>query len=146
MLKLLTIALLLATVCRASWAQQPRSLGLSKPDVVIEPPPPQHIHLLTSGLSFTLPTGWNVARHDGELSTFALDARSSLPNTRFRSVAQLAFNPFPYSTFAGALFYTSITPRSTPLQCSNQANAPTSHPVSTAEIGNVPFRHLHGRA
>ena len=142
MSKPLSIALLTLASLGAA-AQQPRSLLARKPDIVNEPtaPLPQHIHLLASGISFNLPAGWNFARRDGELSTFALDARSSLPNTHFRSVAQLAFNPFPYSTFAGALFYTSTTPRSTALECSNQATAPASHPVTTAEIGNVAFRH-----
>ncbi len=130
-------------IASSALAQLPRTLVAHKPEITNEPtaPPPQHVHLLTSGLSFDLPAGWNTARRDGELSTFALDARSSLPSTRFRSVAQLAFNPFPYSTFAGALFYTSITPHSTPLQCSNQATAPASHPVTTTEIGSVPFKH-----
>lgn len=141
--KLLSIPLLLAAATLSTLAQQPRTLLAHKPDIVNEPtsPPPQHIHLLAPGLSFDLPAGWNFARHDGELSTFALDARSSLPTTRFRSVAQLNFNPFPYSTFSGALFYTSITPHSTPLQCSNQATAPASHPVTTTQIGSVPFKH-----
>jgi len=140
--KLLPIALLILASA-ASTAQQARSLLARRPDIVNEPtaPPPQRVHLLNSGLTFDLPAGWNVARRDGELSTFALDARSSLPGTRFRSVAQLAFNPFPYSTFAGALFYTSVTPHSSALQCSNQATAPASHPITTAQVGNVPFKH-----
>ena len=141
--KLISLAILTAAVLGTAAAQQPRNLLARKPEIFNEPtsPLPQHIHLLASGVSFDLPAGWNFARRDGELSTFALDARSSLPNTHFRSVAQLAFNPFPYSTFAGALFYASTTPHSTALQCSNQATAPASHPVSTAEIGSVPFKH-----
>ncbi len=140
--KLLPIVLLAAATIPAV-TQQPRSLLLHKPDIVNEPtaPPPQHVHLLTPGLAFDLPAGWNFARRDGELSTFSLDARSSLPNTHLLSVAQLAFNPFPYSTFAGALFYTSTTPHSTALGCSNQATAPASHPVTTAQIGSVAFKH-----
>ncbi len=141
--KLLPILVLAASTLTGS-AQQARSLVAgSRPEIVNEPtaPPPQHIRLLTSGISFNLPVGWNFARRDGELSTFALDARSSLPNTHLVSVAQLAFNPFPYSTFSGALFYISTTPHSTALQCSNQATAPASHPVTTAEIGSVPFKH-----
>ena len=135
--------LLLSATSYTTVAQQPRNPFAHQPEIVNEPtaPPPQHIHLLTSGLSFDLPAGWNFARRDGELSTFALDARSSLPNTHLLSVAQLAFNPFPYSTFAGALFYTSTTPHSTPLSCSNQATAPPSHPITTQQVGSVPFKH-----
>ncbi len=122
-----------------AFAQQPRNPFAHQPEIVNEPtaPPPQHIHLL----SFDLPAGWNFARRDGELSTFSLDARSSLPNTHLLSTAQLAFNPFPYSTFAGAVFYASTTPHSTALQCSNQATAPASHPVTTALIGRENFKH-----
>ena len=140
---LLTAAALAATAPVSRAQQMVRNPFLRKPEIVNEPvgPPAQHVHLLTSGIAFDLPAGWNFARHDGELSTFALDARSSLPETRFRSVAQLAFNPFPYSTFSGALFYTSITPHSTPLSCSNQATAPASHPVTIEQIDNLPFKH-----
>lgn len=139
----LTLALLFATALLSAPAQQFRNPFAHQPEIVNEPlsPPPQHIHLLNPGLSFDLPAGWNFARHDGELSTFSLDARSSLPNTHLLSTAQLAFNPFPYSTFSGALFYASTTAHSTPLQCSNQATAPASHPVTTAQIGTESFKH-----
>lgn len=107
-------------------------------------PPAQHVRNARYGYSFDLPAGWNFSRTDGDLSTFALDARSSLPSTHMREVAQIAFNPFPYSTFSGALFYASATPRSTALECSNQATAPVSHPVSTQIIGGIPFTHGYG--
>jgi len=144
--RLPSLALLLfafALARHAAAQQLVRNPFTHNPAIVDEPtaPPPQHVHILTSGLSFDLPVGWNYARRDGELSTFALDARSSLPNTHFLSVAQLAFNPFPYSTFAGALFYTSTTPHSTALSCSNQATAPASHSVTTHQIGSIPFKH-----
>ncbi len=141
--KLLPILLMAALAASAPAQQLLRNPFAHNPSIVDEPtaPPAQHVHLLTPGFSFDLPVGWNAARRDGELSTFALDARSSLPNTHFLSVAQLAFNPFPYSTFAGALFYSSTTPHSTALSCSNQATAPASHPVTTAQIGNQTFKH-----
>ena len=143
MRKLLPTALLLLAPLGAAAQQRFQNPFAHKPEIVNEPtsPPPPHLHILTGGLTFDLPAGWNSARRDGELSTFALDARSSLPNTHLLSVAQLAFNPFPYSTFAGAFFYTSTTPHSTALSCSNQATAPASHPVTTQEIGGVPFKH-----
>ena len=104
-------------------------------------PPARHIQEQRAGVSFNVPAGWNFSRRDGDLSTFALDARSSLPHTQMQGVAQIAFNPFPFSTFSGALFYSSITPRSSALACSNQATAPGSHPVSTASIGGASFKH-----
>jgi hypothetical protein len=131
--------------------QQRMAINNPKPVINNEPttPPAQHLHLLTSGISLDIPTGWSFSRYDGELSTFALDARSSLSSTRMRGVAALNFNPFPYSTFSGAFFYSSTTPKSSALQCSNQATAPASHPVTTTEIDGVPFKHgyaEHGRS
>lgn len=143
MAKSVVLCVVLLTAAMPMTAQGPRGLLIRKPEITEAPigPPAQHVHLLASGVSFDLPAGWNFVRKDGELSTFALDARSSLPETRFRSVAQLGFNPFPYSTFAGALFYTSTTPHSGALACSNQATAPASHPVTTVTVGDVPFKH-----
>lgn len=104
-------------------------------------PPPQHVRDARYGVTFDLPAGWNLSRRDGDLSTFALDARSSLPSVQMRAVADIAFNPFPLSTFSGALFYFSVTPRSTPLQCSNQATAPAPRNVGNVTIDSVPFNH-----
>ena len=114
-----------------------------RPLPVPEPttPPARHIREPRAGVSFDLPAGWNFSREDGDLSTFALDARSSLPHTQLQAVAQIAFNPFPRSTFSGAMFYSSLTPRSSALQCSNQATAPISRPSTTAVISGVNFTH-----
>ncbi len=136
---LLTL-LLLSAIC--SPAQTPVPLG-RRPVPLPEPtsPPARHIREPRTGISFDLPAGWNFSRQDSELSTFALDARSALPSTQMHSVAQIAFNPFPYSTFSGALFYSSLTPHSTDLACSNQATAPIARPASTASVSGIPFKH-----
>src|SRR5947209_3938692 len=108
MRKLLPILALTASFACLQ-AQQRLAIVTPSPRINNEPtsPPAQHLHLQSSGISFDVPTGWSFSRTDGELSTFALDARSSLRSTRMRGVAALAFNPFPYSTFAGAFFYAS---------------------------------------
>ena len=104
-------------------------------------PPPRHIHDSRYGVLFDLPAGWNVTERDGDVSTFALDARTAAENARMREVAQLAFNPFPASTFAGALFYFSVTPHSTEHSCTAQASAQAPRTVNIATIGGLSFVH-----
>src|SRR5277367_854970 len=50
-----------------------------------------------------------------------LDARYAAHNAQMRAVATISFNPHPYSTFAGALFYYSVAPNVTANQCVAQA-------------------------
>ena len=104
-------------------------------------PPSRHLHDARYGVSFDLAAGWNVAQKDGDLSTFALDARTADRSTQLRQVAQLAFNPFPASTFSGAFLYFSVSPRSTPRSCENQASAQAPRAVSSTLIDGIPFRH-----
>lgn len=104
-------------------------------------PPPQQFHDPRYGLSFDLPAGWNLSRRDGDFSTFGLDARSSVRSTQMRAVADIAFNPFPQSTFSGALFYFSVTPHATPVSCSNQSTAPAPRVVSNVTVDGTPFTH-----
>ena len=123
-------------------AQTPNPLARLAPKPVPEPtgPPARTVHDSRDRLTFDLPAGWNYSRQDGEFSTFALDARSALAETQLHAAASLDFNPFPYSTFSGALFYVSATPRATPLSCSNQATAPASHPASPLVLDGMTFK------
>ncbi len=111
---------------------KPRDAGL---------PPPRHIHDSRYGVSYDFPAGWNVTERDSDVSTFALDARTAAGNTRMRQVAQLAFNPFPASTFAGALFYFSVTPHATEHSCAGQASAQAPRVPGDADIGGLTFVH-----
>ena len=104
-------------------------------------PPPRHIHDSRYGVSFDLPAGWNISERDGDVSTFALDARTASGNARMRQVAQLAFNPFPASTFAGALFYFSVTPHATERTCAGQAPAQAPRVAGSTDIGGFTFVH-----
>ncbi len=133
-------ALLLAALVSA--AQSPHAVPDRSPiagDASL--PAPRHIHDARYGLSFELPAGWNTTQKDRDLSTFALDARTSGRFTQMRDTAQLAFNPFPASTFSGALFYFSATPRSSPRDCTNQASAQAPHMVSSEILDRVTFAH-----
>ena len=130
--KLLPLALaLLATA--ALHAQRPSDLAT---------PPARSFHDGRSGVSFQVPAGWALTQKDGEVSTFALDARTTIKTTQLRAVANITFNPFPLSTFSGAYFYLSYTPRATPADCTHQASTLNpAHPASTKQIGSVPFTH-----
>ncbi len=70
-----------------------------------------------------------------------MDARSAAKTTQLRAVANISFNPFPQSTFSGAYFYASVTPRLSAADCTKQAGTKNSRPVVTANVAGVPFTH-----
>ena len=99
------------------------------------------------GVSFRIPPGWDFSRKDGEVSTFHQDARSAASTAQLRGVAILNFNPFLRSTLAGALFYYSVEPKTTDVECAAQAANPAAeaeaHHKDVQAIGSVPFAHGH---
>jgi hypothetical protein len=114
----------------------------SKPTVIEPTMPPAHpFHDSRYGVTFTVPAAWDITRKDAEVSTFNLDARTIARTTQLRAVATINFNPHPNSTFSGALFYFSVTPKLTPAQCSAQASAQIPRTASIIEIGGIPFTH-----
>src|SRR5271168_941342 len=104
-------------------------------------PPARPFHDSRYGVSFTIPPAWNIDRKDGDVSTFRLDARNAAHTAQMRAVATISFNPHPYSTFSGALFYFSVTPNVTANQCAFQASARAPHTVSTTQVAGIPFTH-----
>jgi hypothetical protein len=92
-------------------------------------------------VALEIPAAWNLSRRDGEVSTFHLDARSAPPASQLRSVASIGFNPYPQSTFSGALVYFSVSPRTTDAECARQTFLPLHRPATTAEINGVSFSH-----
>jgi hypothetical protein len=104
-------------------------------------PPARPFHDPRYGVSFTVPPAWNLTRKDGEVSTFNLDARTAAHTAQMRAVATISFNPHPYSTFSGALFYFSVTPNVTANQCVYQASARAPRTVSTTQVAGIPFTH-----
>ena len=99
------------------------------------------------GVSFRIPPGWELTRKDGQVSTFHQDARSAPRTAELRGVAMIDFNPFPHSTLSGALFYFSVEPKTTDVECAAQAThldpADTEHHKDVQTIGGVPFAHGH---
>ena len=114
---------------------------LSNPLEVPDPATPVATDVLDSKthLRFHLPAGWNLARKDGELSTFHLDARTAPHNAELRAVAQLAFNPYPLSTLSSVFFYLSTTPHSSAAACAAQASFGSGKPLPPATIAGVSF-------
>ncbi len=104
-------------------------------------PPARPFHDSRYGVSFTIPPAWNLTRKDHDVSTFNLDARNAAHTAQMRAVATISFNPHPYSTFAGALFYFSVTPNVTANQCVAQASARAPHTVTTTQVAGVTFTH-----
>ena len=111
------------------------------PDGVEDPKTPaaRAVEDAVAGVSFRLPAGWNMERRDGELSTFHLDARTVPARARLRVVANMSWNPFPRSTFSGALFYVSVTPHSTPVSCAAQTTTKPDTKIPGAVIDEVKF-------
>jgi len=122
------IALLLATVTAAAQTEPTT-------------PPAHSFHDTRHGVSFQIPAGWNFSSKDSDLSTFNLDARTAPRHAQMRAVANIAFNPFPASTFSGALFYFSVTPHTSETECHAQASAQAPRIVTTTVIDGVSFTH-----
>ena len=110
---------------------------------IVEPttPPARPFHDSRYGVSFTIPPAWNLSRRDGDVSTFNLDARNAAHTAQMRAVATISFNPHPYSTFSGALFYFSVAPHVTANQCAAEAIARAPRTTSTLQIAGVNFTH-----
>ena len=102
-------------------------------------PPAQTVTEDRVHVRFRLPPGWNLARRDGEVSTFHLDARTAPHHAEMLVVATLAFNPYPASTFSGALFYVSQTSHSSPASCAAQTTFRPERPLQPMTIADVSF-------
>jgi len=103
-----------------------RAFAQAAPAVTTPAAATRTLHDPTYKLSFDYPASWNFAHTDGEISTFRLDARSAAGTTAMRAVVAIPENPFPESTFSGAYFYFSVTPRSSAASCSDQAASPAA--------------------
>jgi hypothetical protein len=98
------------------------------------------------GVRFKVPPGWSLTRKDGLVSTFHNDARTASPDAKVRGIASLDFNPYPYSTLSGAVFYFSVTPHSNDEECSKEAapvDAPAEASTDVQDIGGMRFTHGH---
>ena len=144
----LSVLLLLGMVPALARAQQSPAKDLAAGKYEPAQPPAQMISDDVAQLRFALKPGWNVARKDKEISTFHLDARTAPRKAELRAVANLAFNPFPLSTFSSAFFYLSVTPRIAPSACMAQTSIAPEKPLRPETVAGTAFsRGLdeHGR-
>ncbi len=93
------------------------------------------------GVSFHVPAGWNFERKDGVLSNFGVETRTSRRRSDVRGVAEINFNPWPPTTFAGALFYYSVIPQAQAAMCTDQTRTKGMKPLPDEEISGIPFHH-----
>lgn len=92
-------------------------------------------------VSFRVPAGWNFEKKDGLLSNFGVETRTARARSDVRGVAEINFNPWPPTTFAGALFYYSVIPRATSAMCAAQTKTKGIKPLPDAEVGGISFHH-----
>lgn len=92
-------------------------------------------------LHFEIPAGWDFEKKDGYLSNFSHDSRDTDPNLDVRGVAAINFNPWPPTTFSGALFYYSVKPKSSAADCAAQTSSGNVHAVAPVTIDGISFHH-----
>ena len=115
--------------------------GQQRNDAEPTSPAARSFHDAKYGVRVQVPAGWNFTQKDGELSTFHLDARSAGRKAQLRAVATLAFNPYPASTFSGALFYFSVQPQTSEAECATEASGKTT--PKEARVNGVIFAYGH---
>ena len=117
--------------------------GLTEPDVpaTLDPPTSRTFTDPKYKVAFTVPAGWNFEKKDGLLSNFGVDTATVRRRTDVRGVAALNFNPWPVTTFASALFYYSVLPRTTAAQCAEQTTTKGVKPLPETPIDSTPFHH-----
>ncbi len=124
-MKLLPAFLILSSICCAQQsAQSPAGRRFRDP----------RYHL-----SLTIPVGWTITTHDGEVSTFHLDAPGAPRTDHLRATASIAANPYPLSTFSGAFLYFSVMPAATDASCARQVPGQNG----TREIAGTAFTRGH---
>ncbi|MEK6398988.1 MAG: hypothetical protein V4734_12940 [Terriglobus sp.] len=92
-------------------------------------------------LSYKVPAGWDTERKDGILSTITKDTRNAKPGMQVRGVSAINYNPYPPTTFSGALFYYSVVPKSTALSCSALATAGHLKAKPDVTVNGLTFKH-----
>src|ERR1700712_4309834 len=116
--------------------------GLTVPDDPERPEPAaRDFRDRSYGVAFHVPVGWNFERKDGILSNFGTDVRSARRGLDVRGVGAINFNPYPPTTFAGAMFYYSVIPRSDAKACAAEATTGYVKPKADAQIAGVSFKH-----
>jgi hypothetical protein len=102
-------------------------------------PAAREVRDVSDHLTLHLPAGWNLSRRDGEISSFLLDARTVPRTSRLHLAASLAFNPYPQSTFSGAVFYVSSTPGVSAAACAAETTTKPFESLPPASVDGQTF-------
>ena len=103
---------------------------------------PQGFHDPEFGVRFQVPPGWAVSKDDGTLSSFHVDAMRAPQKAELRGVAMLNFNPYPESTFSGAIFYYSVERHAKKAACQIEATG-SEDKRDAQEVSGLRFAHGH---
>lgn len=143
---LLAVAVVVASCAATAQTPIPRSPtdlpGFSKPKEPAELKPAARTFVDRKyKLHFEVPGGWDLEHKDGYLSNFSHDSRDTVPGLDVRGVAAINYNPWPPTTFSGALFYYSVKAKSNAADCEGQTKSGSVHAVAPALIDGVKFNH-----
>lgn len=92
-------------------------------------------------LSYQVPAGWDTERKDGILSTIAKDVRNTKVGMQVRGVSAINYNPYPPTTFSGALFYYSVVPKATAQSCAALATTGHLKAKPDVKVNGLTFKH-----
>lgn len=144
----ITVAATLLLLSSSLVAQQtkPKSSqelkGFTVPD---EPANPQPAALAFRDskyhVSYRVPAGWDTERKDGVLSDLKKDVRSANGSMQVRGVSAMNYNPYPPTTFSGALFYYSVVLNANAQSCGALATTGKLKPKPDATINGITFQH-----
>lgn len=92
-------------------------------------------------VAFRVPAGWDTEHKDGVLSNLGKDIRTAKSSMNVRGVAAMNYNPYPPTTFSGALFYYSVVPRSNQAACTALATTGHLKPMPEVTVNGTSFKH-----
>lgn len=92
-------------------------------------------------VTFRVPAGWDTEHKDGVLSNLGKDIRTAKRGMDVRGVAAMNHNPYPPTTFSGALFYYSVVPRSDQAACAALATTGHLKPMPDVTVSGIAFKH-----
>jgi|GEM_PF-3455220 len=140
-----TTLLLLASSAVAQQVKPNSSQQLKGFTVPDEPANPQPaaltFHDSKYHVSYRVPAGWDTERKDGVLSDLKKDVRSASRSMQVRGVSAINYNPYPPTTFSGALFYYSAVPNANAQSCGALATTGKLKPKPDVTIAGLTFKH-----
>ena len=140
-----TVLLLLSSSLAAQQATPKSSQDLKGLTVPNEPSNLQPAALIFRDskyrVTYRVPAGWDTEHKDGILSDLEKDVRSANRSMQVRGVSAINYNPYPPTTFSGALFYFSVMPNATAQSCGVLATTGKLKPKPDVTIAGMNFKH-----